>query len=401
MRDPVGQSAVSPRVFVSIVLDGVGVGDGPDAATYGDDGSNTLGHVCAVERPNLPNLERLGLGNICPLEGVEAVSDCLADFGRMTATAAGKDSTTGHWELAGVVLDKPFPLYPGGFPRDVIDTFCREANVFGVLGNRPESGTIIIEELGEEHQQTGKPIVYTSGDSVFQIAANVGTIPLEDLYRLCQIARDRVCVGEHAVGRVIARPFEGRPGIYERISAARRDFSLGPPGKTIQEYLQDVGVRTISVGKIASLFGDVGFDESIKMKGNADGIEKTLQAIAEASRSSRLTFVWTNLVDFDELYGHRNDTAGFGRALEKFDQNLPSIIAALPKDACLLLTADHGNDPTFPGSDHTRERVPLLFYRNGKGSGRNLGTRPTFADHAATAADYFDAVYSGPGASFI
>jgi phosphopentomutase len=318
----------------------------------------------------------------------------------MTATAAGKDSTTGHWELAGVILKQPFPLYPDGFPKVVINAFCHEANVAGILGNRADSGTVIIDEFGEEHQRSGKPIVYTSGDSVFQIATHVETIPLEELYRLCKVARDRVCVGEHAVGRVIARPFEGEVGDYERLSYARKDFSLKPPERTLQEILQDAGVRTVSVGKIASLFGGVGFDEDIKTKGNADGIDKALEAIQTATQSPVPTFIWINLVDFDELYGHRNNPQGFAQALEYFDQRLPELVTALPEDACFLLTADHGNDPAFPGTDHTRERVPLLFYKNKKGRGRNIGTRSTFADHAATVADYFGVEYSGPGTSF-
>ena len=382
------------------MLDGVGVGDAPDAAAYGDEGSDTLGHVCAMERPHLPNLERFGLGRICRLESVRAVRKPLAHVGRMTATAAGKDSTTGHWELAGVVVEPPFPLYPEGFPEEVIKSFCREGKVAGALGNRRESGTAIMDEFGEEHQRTGRPIVYTSGDSVFQIAAHVETLSLEELYRLCEVVRDRVCVAGHAVGRVIARPFDGEPSSYQRLSHARKDFSLKPPECTLQEILQETGVRTVSVGKIASLFDDVEFNTDIKTKGNMDGIGKTLEAIQTASQSSAPTFIWTNLVDFDELYGHRNNPQGFAQALEDFDQRLPELEAALPEGACLLLTADHGNDPTFPGTDHTRERVPLLFYRNNRAGGRNLGTHSTFADHAATVADYFGVEYSGPGTSF-
>ena len=388
-------------LLVSIVLDGAGVGGAPDAAAYGDAGSDTLGHVCASARPHLPNLARLGLGRIRPLEGIEPVEAPAASWGRMTETAAGKDSTTGHWELAGVVMDKPFPTYPDGFPPEVIDAFCREAGVAGVLGNRAASGTAIIAELGEEHQRTGHPIVYTSADSVFQIAAHTETIPLDELYRMCRVARERVCVGAHAVGRVIARPFAGAPGTYERVSAARKDFSLRPPAPTVQETLQAAGVRTVAVGKIASLFGGVGFDREVKTKGNTDGIAKTLDAVREADASGAPTFVWTNLVDFDELYGHRNDTDGFARALEAFDAALPEIEAALPEGAVLLLTADHGNDPTYPGTDHTRERVPLLVLRKGTGAGRDLGTRASFADHAAGVASYFGAAWEGPGASFL
>ncbi|MDX1419809.1 MAG: phosphopentomutase [Rubricoccaceae bacterium] len=387
-------------LIVSIVLDGAGVGEAPDAAAYGDLGSDTLGHVCAASRPHLPHLARLGLGRIRPLDGVEAVAAPAASWGRMTATAAGKDSTTGHWELAGLVLDAPFPTYPDGFPDEMIAAFCREAGVEGVLGNRAASGTAIIAELGEAHEETGRPIVYTSADSVFQIAAHTDTIPLDALYRMCRLARDRVCVGEHAVGRVIARPFVGRPSAYERVSAARKDVALRPTGPTVQEALQAADVRTVAVGKIASLFGGVGFDRAVKTKGNADGVEKTLGAIREAAAAGAPTFVWTNLVDFDELYGHRNDPDGFARALEAFDAALPALEAALPEGAVLLLTADHGNDPTTPGTDHTRERVPLLVLEKGRAEGRDLGTRATFADHAATVAAYFGASWDGPGVPF-
>ncbi|NNF59227.1 MAG: phosphopentomutase [Rhodothermaceae bacterium] len=394
-------------LFVSIVLDGVGVGDGPDAAAYGDVGSDTLGHVCQVAQPHLPHFARLGLGRIRSLEGVEAVAEPMASWGRLTETAAGKDSTTGHWELAGLILDQPFPTYPDGFPPEVIEAFLRETGVGGVLGNKAASGTAIIAEHGAEHQRTGWPIVYTSADSVFQIAAHVETIPLDELYRLCTAARERVCVGEHTVGRIIARPFEslprtrsgGAPGNYQRISSARKDFSLAPTGPTVQEALQAAGVRTVAIGKIAALFGGVGFDAEIETKGNADGIAKTLEAIGEAKASGTPTFIWTNLVDFDERYGHRNDPDGFARALEAVDAVLPDLVDVLPDGARLLFTADHGNDPTYPGTDHTRERVPVLLLEKGA-SGRDLGTRSTYADHAATIAVTFGVDYTGPGTSF-
>ena len=386
-------------LFVSIVLDGVGVGDAPDASAYGDVGSDTLGHVCQVAQPHLPHFARLGLGRIRPLDGIEAVAEPMASWGRLTETAAGKDSTTGHWELAGLILDQPFPTYPDGFPPEVIEAFLRETGVGGVLGNKAASGTAIIAEQGAEHQRTGWPIVYTSADSVFQIAAHVETIPLEDLYRLCTLARERVCVGEHAVGRVIARPFAGEAGSYQRISAARKDFSLAPTGPTVQEALQAAGVRTVAIGKIAALFGGIGFDAEVKTKGNADGVARTLDAIRAANASGTPTFIWTNLVDFDELYGHRNDPGGFARALEAVDAALPDLVDALPDGARLLFTADHGNDPTYPGTDHTRERVPVLLLEKGE-PGRDLGTRATYADHAATIAAYFGADYAGPGTSF-
>lgn len=381
-------------LFVTIVLDGAGVGDAPDAEAYGDAGADTLGHVVRQERPALPTLARWGLGRLVPV--LTSVDPQLAEggrqrpaasWGRMTERAAGKDSTTGHWALAGLVLDTPFPTYPDGFPPEVVASFCERAGVDGVLGNRPASGTTIVAELGEEHQRTGRPIVYTSADSVFQIAAHVDTVPLDELYRMCRVARDEVMTGEHAVGRVIARPFEGEPGAYERISARRKDFSLAPHGPTLLTRLQAAGVRTVCVGKIASLFAGQGVDEEIKTAGNADGVEKTLAAVREAAASGEPTFVWTNLVDFDELYGHRNDPAGYAAALEAFDAALPDLEAALPEGATLCLTADHGNDPTYPGSDHTRERVPVLLYDGAPG--RDLGTAPTFAAHAATVARFF------------
>ncbi len=377
---------------VTIVLDGCGVGDGPDADTYGDAGSDTLGHVVAQQSPSLPNLTRWGLGHL--VAGLSLPDAPAASWGRLTEVAAGKDSTTGHWSLAGLDIATPFPTYPDGFPDEVVATFCREAGVDGVLCNAPGSGTAVIDTFGAEHEATGRPILYTSGDSVFQIAAHTGTIPLDQLYAMCRIARERVCVGEHAVGRVIARPFEGSAGDYRRISAARKDLSLLPPGPTLLDTLQSAGVRTVCVGKVAALFAGQGVDEEIKTAGNADGVEKTLQAIADASGP---TFIWTNLVDFDELFGHRGDAAGFARALEAFDAALPRLEAALAPGDVLMVTADHGNDPTTPGSDHTRERVPILMQMVGEPSGHDLGTGATFADHAATVAGLFGVAWSGPG----
>ena len=379
-------------LFVTVVLDGAGVGDAPDAEAYGDAGADTLGHVVAQQRPSLPTLARWGLGHLVP--GLPVPAEPAASWGRLVEVAAGKDSTTGHWSLAGLDLAVPFPTYPVGFPAGVVAAFCREAGVEGVLCNAPGSGTAVIDAFGPEHEATGRPILYTSGDSVFQVAAHVDVVPLDGLYAMCRAARERVCVGEHAVGRVIARPFEGAPGAYRRLSAARKDLSLPPPGPTLLDALQGAGVRTVCVGKVAALFAGRGVDEEVKTAGNADGVEATLQAIARAS--GRPTFVWTNLVDFDELFGHRGDAAGFAAALEAFDAALPRLEAALPDGAVLLLTADHGNDPTTPGSDHTRERVPVLMYRR-SAPGRDLGTGATFADHAATVARHFGVPWAGPG----
>ena len=385
--------------FVTIVLDGVGVGAQPDAVHYGDRGSHTLGHVCAAQQPSLPNLAALGLGHVADLDGVPRVDAPAADYGRMREVSAGKDSTTGHWELAGLHLEHPFPTYPDGFPDTVIDAFRSHGGVDRVLGNRPESGTVIIEELGPEHERTGAPIVYTSADSVFQIAAHKEVIPLRELYHLCKVARTKVCTGEHGVGRVIARPFVGTPGNYTRISEERKDFARRPETPPLQDILQEHGIRTVSIGKIADLFARTGFDEMVKTSNNNEGIEATIQALRSHAPASPPTFVWTNLVDFDQEYGHRNNPEGFAEALASFDRALPRILDALPNDGVLVITADHGNDPTTPSTDHSREFVPLLVVRP-NAAGRALGLRSTFADHAATVARYFDASFSTMGTAF-
>jgi len=391
-------------LFVTIVLDGVGIGEQPDAHVYGDEGSDTLGHVLAQQQPHLPNLESLGLGNIRPLTAVSSVEKSQASWGKMTERSAGKDSTTGHWELAGLHLEHPLPTYPQGFPDDVVASFCNAVGVNGVLGNRPESGTVIIEEFGAEHIASGNPILYTSADSVFQIAAHTEVVSLENLYQMCQVAREAICVGQHGVGRVIARPFTGMSGSFQRLSTKRRDFSRLPEEVCLQEALQAGGVETVSVGKVADLFGGVGFDRTTKTGANTVGIRATLDEIARAAASQSPTFIWVNLIDFDQEYGHRNNPKGFAGSLEEFDQALPSILEALPTDAQLVITADHGNDPTTISTDHSREFVPLLYYV-GKfqenHATQNLGVRDTFADHAATVADYFGISYPSMGLSFL
>ncbi len=383
-------------MFVTIIIDGVGIGAQPDAYRYGDEHCNTLKHVCQTAHPHLPNLATLGLGRISSLEGVPPVEHPRADFGRMQEVSAGKDSTTGHWELAGLRLDRPFPTYPDGFPSEVIERFLAVTGTPGILANKPASGTAVIDEFGEEHQRTGKPIVYTSADSVFQIAAHKETIPLAELYRMCSQARKDVCTGEHAVGRVIARPFVGRPGAYRRISDERKDYSLPPTGTTLQEALQEADVRTCAVGKIGDLFGGVGFDVIQKSTSNEAGIAETLKQMSDQPDRS---FIWTNLVDFDQEFGHRNDPQGFARALEAFDAALPKLLDTLPDGGRLVITADHGNDPTTEGTDHSREYVPLLVYAADSG-GRNLGTRSSFTDHAATVAAHFNARFEIPGTPF-
>ncbi|MEX1055840.1 MAG: phosphopentomutase [Rhodothermales bacterium] len=373
----------------------MGIGPQADSHLYGDEDSHTLKHVCEKARPHLPHLTRLGLGCIDHLEGVPAVAHPRAGYGKMQEASAGKDSTTGHWELAGIRTDKAFPTYPDGFPEDVIARFIAATGARGVLGNKAASGTAIIDELGAEHQRTGLPIVYTSADSVFQIAAHKDTIPLEELYRMCEVSREKVCVGSHAVGRVIARPFVGEPSAYSRISSERKDYALKPPAETVQEALQSAGIRTIAIGKIGELFDGVGFDEIRKTKSNEEGIRETLSAMSGAVEP---TFIWVNLVDFDQEFGHRNDVAGFARSLEAFDHTVPDFLTALPSGGRLVITADHGNDPTTPSTDHSREFVPLLVC--GGEPGRDLGLRSSFLDHAASVAAFFGAPFDIDGQPF-
>lgn len=391
-------------LFVTLVLDGVGIGAAPDAGAYGEDFCDTLGHVLERERPELPHLEALGLGCIRPLPNLACVPAPRAAYGRMREVSAGMDSTTGHWELAGLTLAEPLPTYAGGFPAALLDRFARAAGLDGVHDGGVSSGTEVIERLGARHQATGRPIVYTSADSVFQIATHVDTVPLDALYAMCGVARTQVCVGEHAVGRVIARPFTGGSGAaghgaggYRRLSEKRRDYALVPPSPPLQAHLQAAGVRTVAVGKIGDLFANAGFDACVKTTSNAEGIARTLGAMREAAATGAPTFVWTNLVDFDQEHGHRNDAPGFARALEAFDRSLPALLAALPGGARLFLTADHGNDPTTPSTDHNREYVPALLVG---GAARDVGLRATFADHAATVAAYFG-VAGVAGTSFL
>ena len=399
------------KSFVTIVLDGVGIGEAPDAEAYGDEGSDTLGHVCESQRPNLPNLAAAGLGNIRPLLGISPASNPHARFGKMQEQSAGKDSTSGHWELAGHIVREPFPTYSNGFPSDLIDVFLEVTGYEKILGNKPESGTVIIDQFGAEHIASGQPIVYTSADSVLQIAAHVDVVPLSRLYEICVLAREHVCVGRHAVGRVIARPFTGSPGSFVRQSEARRDYSIQPPPETVLTDLQLAGVLTVSIGKVSDLFAGIGFDRAIKTSSNTEGIKKTIKQIRLVSKGDADVFIWVNLVDFDQDYGHRNDPHGFAAALEEFDAALPDIRAALPTNSRLVITADHGNDPTTPGSDHSREYVPVLYFDNSVNNeaGRDvnarddqndLGVRSSFCDHAATVKDYFGVHSSGNGTPF-
>lgn len=369
---------------VVIVLDGVGAGQAPDAAAYGDEGSNCLTNTArAVGGLALPVMGSLGLGNITPIEGTPPADPARGAFGRLEERSAGKDSTTGHWELMGVVLDRPLPTYPHGFPPDLVARF-EEAIGRGTLGNKPASGTAIIEELGEEHMRTGKPILYTSADSVFQLAAHEEVIPLEELYRMCEIARGML-TGENAVGRVIARPFIGTPGHFTR-TTHRRDFSLAAPQPTLLDYLKDAGYDVIGIGKIEDLFAERGLTSSNHTGTNAAGMRAALEAVRQPFRG--LLFV--NLVDCDQLYGHRRNPEGYAQGLREVDAWLPQMLDALgPRDA-LFITGDHGTDPTFKGTDHTRESVPLLAAGPSIRANVVLGARPTFADLGATLADAFD-----------
>ncbi len=375
----------APGKIVFIVLDSIGIGEAPDAAAYGDTGSNTLGNTAkAVGGLYLPNLQKLGLGNIGPIQGVSPETKPEGCFGKMQEVSRGKDSTTGHWEIAGIIIKEDFPYYPKGFPADVIEKFISATKTCGVLGNRPASGTQIIEELGDEHVRTRFPIVYTSGDSVFQIAAHEEIIPLKELYRICRITRDEVMVGEHAVGRVIGRPFIGSSGKYVR-TANRRDFSLEAPGTTILDLLFKNGVPTVSIGKIDNLFSGRGLKEKIHTHSNTEGIEE----IIKQSSAMKQGFIMTNLVDFDMLFGHRQDAKGMAGAIEYFDKQLPRIFDTIRGDTILMITADHGNDPTDNSTDHSREYVPVLTYSETGKKGINLGVRKTFADAGKTVAEYF------------
>lgn len=363
---------------VLIVLDSVGIGELPDAKKYGDEGSNTLGNISSsVGGLRLPNMEKIGLGNIDGTSGITEESNPTGCFGKSLEKSEGKDTTTGHWEIGGIILDKAFPTYPDGFPKEVMDEFERRIGT-KTLANKPASGTAIIEELGDEHVRTGYPIVYTSADSVFQIAAHEDIIPLDKLYEMCQTARNML-VGEHGVGRVIARPFTGSSGNYTRTSN-RRDFSLKPTKKTILNYISEAGMDVWAVGKIEDIYSGSGITKAVHTKNNMDGVGRTLEYMKEEGKG----LIFTNLVDFDMLYGHRNNADGYAKALIDFDNRLPEIIDNLRKDDVLILTADHGCDPTTTSTDHSREYIPILIYGNEIKAGINLGIRSTYADIGKT-----------------
>ena len=379
--------------IVWIVLDSVGIGEMPDAAAYGDRGSDTLGNIARLRGLQLPQLCRMGLGNLKPLERQPPDSHPLAAFGRCALASPGKDTTTGHWEMAGIHLEKPFPLYPNGFPPEVMQPF--EARIGRAsLGNKAASGTQIIAELGEQHLETGSPIVYTSADSVFQIAAHEDVIPVWELYRMCETAR-AILKGPHEVGRVIARPFAGEPGAFTR-TPNRKDYAVPPPQGMLLDQLEAAGVPVYSVGKIFDVFLGRGIGDHVKTVSNADGMEKTLEALKECPEG----LIFVNLVDFDQNFGHRNDVAGYAGALEAFDAWLPSLLDRLGPRDLLVLTADHGCDPTTASTDHSREYVPLLVYGKRARAGVDLGTRGTLSDIGQTVAEIFT-VKIAKGTSFL
>lgn len=377
-----------------MVLDSAGIGEMPDAGTWGDAGADTIGHILERRSVSLPNLRQLGLANIRPLSGLSPVDEPIGSYGKCTLKSNGKDTTTGHWEMAGIILEKAFPTYPKGFPPRIIDQFVNAAAVPGVLGNVPASGTEIIKQLGEEHVRTGKPIVYTSADSVFQIAAHEEVIPVDRLYEICEIAR-RILDGEDKVGRVIARPFLGSNSADFKRTENRHDYAVPPP-KNLLPILKDGGLDVVCIGKIASIYDSLGVTEDLSAKNNQQTVDQTIKALKADSHG----LIFSNLVDFDMLYGHRRDPEGYARALEEFDQQLPAIMQAMRRDDLLILTADHGNDPTKDGSDHTREYVPLLVYGQSARPGVDLGIRQSLSDIGQTIAENFG-VQLPDGVSFL
>lgn len=383
------------KKVVLIVLDSVGIGELPDAKEYGDVGSNTIGNIAKnVEGFDVPNLRKLGLGNIDGIKNIKVGENIIGNYGRCMELSKGKDTVTGHWEISGVVLEEPLKTYPNGFPKEIIDEF--EAKIGRkVLGNKVASGTAIIEELGEEHMKTGYPIVYTSADSVFQVAAHEEVIPLEELYKICQIARDML-VGDKMVGRVIARPFIGaKKGEFKR-TANRHDYALDPFNKTALDYVKEAGKSVMAVGKIEDIFNKRGVTDAVHIKDNMDGVDKTL----EYMKTDKTGFIFTNLVDFDMKFGHRNDVKGYANALMEFDKRLPELIDALGEEDVIIITADHGCDPTTEGTDHSREYVPLLVYGKNIKEKVNLGTRKSFCDIGKTVLDLLDIKNELKGESF-
>lgn len=379
-----------------VVLDSVGIGEAPDAANFGDVGAHTLGHI--AEKMNgltMPHMEALGLANIEPLQGMQAAVEPKAYYGKMQEASVGKDTMTGHWEIMGLNIDKPFKVYPEGFPAELIAELEKRTGR-KVLCNKPASGTQVIEDFGKEHMETGAIIVYTSADPVLQIAAHEEIIPVEELYKICEIARELTLQPEYLVGRVIARPFIGTPGNFTRTSN-RHDYALKPFGRTTMNVLKDAGFDVIAIGKISDIFNGEGVTDAVRTKNNMDGMDK----FAEVVRRNFHGISFLNLVDFDANFGHRRDPLGYGNALQEFDARLPEITEAMTEDDLLIITADHGNDPTFHGTHHTREFVPLIIYSPRFNGGHELALRETFADIAATIAENFNVEAPAFGKSFL
>lgn len=370
--------------IILMVLDSAGIGEMPDSAAWGDAGADTLGNILKLRKVNLPNLQNLGLGNIRPLNELPASEHPIGSYGKCTLKSNGKDTTTGHWEMAGIILKKAFPTFPEGFPPRIIDEFTTKAKVSGVLANIPASGTEIIKQFGEEHIKTGKPIIYTSADSVFQIAAHEEIIPIERLYEICRVARE-ILDGADKVGRVIARPFLGTNSEDFKRTENRHDYAVPPPTDNLLPLMKDGGLDVVCIGKIASIYDSMGVTEDLTAKNNEQVLNVTIKALANDTKG----LIFSNLVDFDMLYGHRRDPEGYAKALEVFDERLPEIYDAMNDDDLLILTADHGNDPTKEGSDHTREYVPLLVYGKSAKQSVNLETRQSLADIGATIAENF------------
>lgn len=365
-----------------IVLDSVGMGALPDAVRFGDEGANTIGNIVKQYGPlHLPVLRKLGYGNIDGMQGIDLMESPVGCYGRLAELSNGKDTTIGHWEMIGIETREPFPTYPQGFPDEIIDAFIERCSVPGILGNTVASGTVIINELGDEHMVSRKPIIYTSADSVFQIAASEAVYPPEELYKMCRIARE-LLVGEHNVARVIARPFVKENGAYVR-TANRRDFSRKPSRENLLTYIKEAGQRVYAIGKIEDIFDGVGITDAVHTKDNMDGMDQTLLALDKVDRG----LIFTNLVEFDSKWGHRRDVKGYAKGLEAFDKRLPELLDAMKESDVLVITADHGCDPTFKGTDHTREYVPVLYYGSCLRRGVNLGTGNSFADTGCTVAD--------------
>ena len=381
--------------IIILVMDSVGIGHASDAANFNDEGANTLGHIeSAAGLIHCPTLRSLGLANIADIKSDE--TPVIGAYGKMEEVSTGKDTTSGHWEMMGHPVTVPFPTFYDGFPNELMDTFTKETG-YGYLGNEVASGTEIIERLGVEHMKTGKPIVYTSADSVFQIAAHEDVIPLEDLYRMCEITRNKVCVGDYYVGRIIARPFVGEPGLFVRTSN-RHDYSRMPEHRMVQQELQTAQIPTVAVGKIGDIYAHVGWDESYPTKSNAHGMNVVPYLLGSSFESG---LMMVNLVEFDSLYGHRRNVEGYKRAIEDFDYQLSGLLPLLKDDDLLIITADHGNDPTWHGTDHTREHVPLLAYSPSMKEAIDLGLRHSFGDIGQTVLANFGLSPYAVGTSFL